>query len=265
MDENIPVVPPVPAQPVSPQPQPAAPVPVVPPQPTMQVEPIAPQIPKSKSKFLLILLVVLVLVALGLAGVFAYRKYISNPTASPTTQPTPISSPTPTPAPTPDVTANWKTYTNTAYNYLVKYPLDWEIAVKGDADASTFDAPYLESPCNYDSGQLCSQMQIETGTYDPNKKFEPNFIINLTGSKPDKISNTTSTTVGGEEAQGFEYFQSNYGDSGRLLYVIVTNHKNTKYVFTYVESQKNRTFQTGVDWQNKKIFNQILSTFQFTQ
>lgn len=261
MDENIPAVPPVPAQPVSPQPQPVVSAPVISPQPVVSTEPVTPQIPKPKSKFLLILLVVLILVTLGLVGVLAYRKYISNPTASPTTQPTPISLTTPTS----DPTADWKTYANTAYNYSVKYPLDWEIAVKGDADASTFDAPYLESPCNYDSGQLCSQMQIETGTYEPNKKFEPNFIVNLTGSKPDKVSNTTSTTVGGEEAQGFDYFQSNYGDTGRLLYVLVTNHKNTKYVFTYVESQKNRTFQTGVDWQNKKIFDQILSTFKFTQ
>lgn len=197
-----------------------------------------------------------------IAGFFAYQnqqlvKELRNRTQS---------SSTPIVESTPVVTTNplegWKIYSNPVDNYSIKYPTDWKVeSTKGGVETYT---PVLNSPCNYDSGQLCSQIYIETGKYDPQKKFEPTFIINLTSPKPDMVSNKTSVIVDGEIAEGFELFQPNYGDKGRLLYVLVTNHKNTKYSFIYEESQKNRNFQTGSDWQNKTIFDQIISTFQFT-
>jgi len=246
-------------------PQPINPTPIPQPSP----EPVKPSFPKT----LVVSLVILELLTLAVAGYFGYqfmvfKKKLSCNQIVPTPTSNPIS-PNPTAiglaSPTPATLVGWKVYTNTAYKYTLKYPSDWEIEAKGNADVTTFSAPVLNSPCNYDSGQLCSQIFVETGVYNPENKFEPNFIINLTGSNPDRVSNKVMTTVDGEEAQGFEYFQSNYGDKGRLLYVLVTNHKNTKYTFTYEESQKGSTFQTGKDWQNKNIFDQIVSTFKFTQ
>lgn len=39
---------------------------------------------------------------------------------------TPTPTPLVTPTPPPDPTANWKTYTNTQYNYSLKHPVEWE-------------------------------------------------------------------------------------------------------------------------------------------
>jgi hypothetical protein len=220
-----------------------------------------------KSKLPLISGGLLLLVIVGAAG-FLLGKSFSQPKTSPP----PISqvspSPSPTPenpisTPTPDPTANWKTYVNTAYNYSLKYPPDWAVLVKGDE--ATFPAPYFASPCNYDLGQLCSQVGIQVSDYDSTKKFDPNFII----TEADKVSNKIRTRIGEEDAMEFVYFQSDFqsgyeiNKKGRLLYVVVTNHHSKKYTFTYEESQKNRVIRTENDWQNKNLFDLILSTFKF--
>jgi hypothetical protein len=196
-----------------------------------------------------------------------------NPTTAPVVNNTNDS--TPTMAPTVNEFSNWKTYTNTAFKYTLKYPVDWQIGVKGNADPNTFPSPFFSSPCTYDRGDLCTQMNVQTTDMDALKKndpdyyktlqpFDPSFIINLTGQNPDKVANKTSLKVNGEDAVGFDYFQSNYGTGGRLLYVVVTNQKGIKYTITYEESQKNKTFKTSADWQDKATFNKILSSLTFT-
>lgn len=168
-------------------------------------------------------------------------------------------------------TPSWNSYTNTEYKYTVNYPNNWNIVVAGEADPKTFPAPYLASPCNYAAGELCSQILIGTGESNPENKLEPDFNINLTGPNPDVVSNTIAAKVDGEEAKGFEFFQSNYMTSyddqpqkGRLLYVLVTNHNGIKYTFTYEESQKGRGIKTANDWQHKNIFDQVIASFKFS-
>lgn len=213
------------------------------------------------------LIIVIILALVGIVSAYylgSQGKSTDKNGEQPTSQPVTtgkLSIGSPKPSSTSNAISNWKTYNNTTYKYTLKYPSNWEIGAEGEADVTTFPAPVLNSPCNYESGQPCSQMFVETGTYDPANKFEPSFIIN----QADKVSNKVTTEVDGEEAQGFEYFQSNYGSNGRLLYVLVTNHKNTKFTFTYEESQKGKVFQTGEDWQNKNVFDQIISSFKFTQ
>lgn len=174
-----------------------------------------------------------------------------------------------------DETSNWKLYSNTAFKYSLKYPTVWEIGVKGGADPNTFLSPYFSSPCVYDRGDLCTQMNVQATDMNALKQtdpyyyktiqpFDPSFIINLTGSNPDRVTNKISMKVGGEEAVGFDYFQSNYGNSGRLLYVVVVNNNGMKYTITYEESQKNRMIKSSSDWQDKSQFDEILSTLTFT-
>lgn len=63
---------------------------------------------------------------LGLVVGGAYYLGKQTPTSK-TPNPVVISQ-TPTPSPSPsDETANWQTYTNTKYNFSIKYPLDWLI------------------------------------------------------------------------------------------------------------------------------------------
>ncbi len=220
-----------------------------------------PSVSPKKPKSTFLLLAVLGILLVGTGVVFAV-KALNKTKSVKSIVPTPSTSETPVV----DETANWQTYSNSALGYSIKFPVDWTISAKGGADINTFPAPVISSPCNYEENQRCSQIFIETGVYDPDDpttKFEPNFIINLSGPNPDKITNKTTTKLDTEEATEFEYFQSNYGSNGRLLHVLVAVHQNTKYTITYEESQKDLLIQTKDDWQNKKVFDQILSTFKF--
>jgi len=53
--------------------------------------------------------------------------------------PHPTPTPTVTTTPTPDPTADWETYTNTKYGYLIKYPEGWYLSEAGDiSEAADF-------------------------------------------------------------------------------------------------------------------------------
>lgn len=157
-------------------------------------------------------------------------------------------------------TKNWKTYTNTAYKYEIKYPVDWQITVKGEANPATFPAPYIESLCNYESGQTCSQLLIETAA--AGSGLEPTFIINPTY---DKVLSRKTSKLDTEQAQEIVFLAGNQ-ETGedKLYYVLVANHNNTKYSIRYEESAKNRLYKTPTGWRNKGTVDQIISTFKFT-
>lgn len=78
----------------------------------------------KQSNFLIILLSSLLIISCLIAGFFAYQtqKLVKELTAY-RLQPTA----TQTPTPTPDPTVNWKTYTNSKYNFEVKHPEEYEI------------------------------------------------------------------------------------------------------------------------------------------
>ena len=79
-----------------------------------------------KSKWPLLVILLLVLVLLPLGGYFLINEGSKNK-PSPTVSPTPTQTVSLTASPTPtqaDETADWKTYTNTASGYSVKYPDD---------------------------------------------------------------------------------------------------------------------------------------------
>ena len=230
---------------------------------------------KPKTNYLLIAgIVIACFVVFGIGGYllgikqWSTKKSISKPSLTETSL-------SPSNTPVPDKTFNWKVYSNTAFNYSLKYPMNWQIGVEGNADPNTFSSPFFSSPCTYDRGDLCTQLNIQATDMDALKSndpdyyktlqpFDPSFIINLTGQNPDKVSNKISMKVAGEDAVAFDYYQSNYGTGGRLLYVVVTNHNGIKYTITYEESQKNKTFKTNSDWQDKNTFDLILSTFKMT-
>jgi hypothetical protein len=105
----------------TPAPQPSvAPVfpqaPAAPPTPPAPVD--SPKKPRSNWP-LIIGLVVVLLAGIG-AGIFYSVSNLRLPNM-PFINPSPTSTPTPTP--TPDPTADWKTYTNTALRFELKYPL----------------------------------------------------------------------------------------------------------------------------------------------
>src|SRR5260221_8254645 len=94
------------------------------------------KIAKKSSPVLTIILVLLLLLSLGSTGYFAYQNMMLQKqiagvkkeammVASPT--PTSMAYYSPTPSASADPTAGWKTYTNTKYDFVIKYPLDWHV------------------------------------------------------------------------------------------------------------------------------------------
>lgn len=77
----------------------------------------------------IVLIIVVIVILAGVLGYFAFFKKAETVTQQPS--PTQLNNPTKTPAdetPTPPIgeTSSWKTYTNTAYGFEVKYPKEWQ-------------------------------------------------------------------------------------------------------------------------------------------
>ena len=79
----------------------------------------------------------------GILGIFVLAGAVFGAYKLGQRQVQPLSQPTPSPAVvatlTPDPTADWETYTNTKYGYLIKYPEGWYLSEAGDiSEAADF-------------------------------------------------------------------------------------------------------------------------------
>jgi hypothetical protein len=216
-----------------------------------------PVLPKSKNWLVILLIFFVVILSFGTAAYFAYQnvQLKKQVTKISPTSPNPLSSPTPTT----DPTVNWKTYTNSVFNYSFKYPLAWSVGTKGQADASTATGIIISNPCSYDNGDLCQQIMLTAEKSANKNDVTPDFILN----QNDVISEKNTSSVSEATVYSFADYQKNYGTSGRLLFVAVMNNGTVKFTITYEESQKRKTFISPNDWQGKPTFDQILSTFKF--
>jgi hypothetical protein len=222
--------------------------------------PVAPEVANSQglNKSKGILWIALTLLLLALAGVGAY--YLgSNKTAN---VPTPTTSPIQMPAPTPDPTTDWKMFENTVYKYTIQHPLDWTVSAPSGMDPTKFREPVFNSKCDYEAGEFCQQFFIDVVETNTATDLKPSFII----KEDDIVANEQNFTIDGQSAVGFERYQTNYNNvPGTLFYVVVTNSNGLKYTIFYREQKKDKEFKTGNDWENKKLFDQILSTFEFIE
>ena len=78
----------------------------------------------SKQKGIAAILIV-ILIALAVGGYFVYTNYSNNRTR--VNFPQPSSSPADETAKPDSIGANWKTYTNSKYRYVIRYPNDWDV------------------------------------------------------------------------------------------------------------------------------------------
>ena len=97
----------------------------------------ASQEPVVNKKITISLLVILVVLLLGTTGVFAYKYFelkqqVDNQQFSSPTLPDKdlITSPSsiPSPLPTTNPTANWKSYANEKYDFIIKHPVDFDLS-----------------------------------------------------------------------------------------------------------------------------------------
>lgn len=133
-------------------------------------------------------------------------------------------------------TANWKTYTNDTYGYIVKYPSDWEYKFGKGKDAQVVFG--------------LSPVEIRTDI--------PNFLISVseTIKQPlfeedgrNKVMETKQITIGGQSGEQATIAD---GGSGKVSYIQSAVLYNGKTYYFNLH-----------DLNKKEIYDQILSTFKF--
>ena len=192
-----------------------------------------------------------VLVLVG--AVFGVYKYVQNQI--------PLEESTPTPLPAEvsteegDPTADWQTYTNTEYGYLIKYPSDWKIE-ELPTEGGGMAFPYIRSVLT---------------SLDQQKSVEANQRIFIEITNPQRI---THDPISREAVQAF--FSGLTGSSIGDLYFSENEQKAVSfesisdldkrvegsYVWV-VSSEGNYWFQFYQPGEKTEFFNLILSTFKF--
>jgi len=145
---------------------------------------------------------------------------------------------TSTPTPTPDPTANWKTYTNTDYNFSIKYPDTFKI----DDNSANFPpiAIYLRNAAEQQTGE-------------GGGKFNPYFLVQVEPEKMplDKYLIKYPNLVVKEKktVNGIDF-----------TIVDVTMGMVTPPL--YLTSNNNNIISISNQYLEEKVFDQILSTFR---
>lgn len=191
--------------------------------------------------------IVVVLIVAGLFGAF----YLGKTYGKPAVEQTPPTS-SPTLSTTEDETANWKTYENTKYKYSFQYPaeLKVDLGVSGaPADDSKLETIYQIKLHD------AKQTNIWVSVLETNYKSISEFSDSLETSRANsgKISVLSKETTILDRVQAIRYVipQPEAGNTLRVSAIL------NGYVYTLTLDSP--------DSDKTTIFDQILSTFRFTQ
>jgi len=194
-----------------------------------------------KSRFTLI--TILFLIVLVVTGYFSYKNHLFKVQTSPT------------PTATPNPIAGWNTFTSTKYNFLFKHPADLGVqgsisgpttgtvvSLRSFTDSKTIRA---ETGAHFDGFSVYVVTKLGTSNFDKyiNKEIVAMNAAKFTGMRnPTKIQLTNGIALVSK-------------DGGQAYYYLPNSGQDELVVFAYL--QANASF--------KQTFDQILSTFKFTQ
>lgn len=200
-----------------------------------------------------ILIIFLVLIAIGGAYYFGTKR--GNVFPTPTQTPTSITTSTPTQItptvkPTADPTANWKTYANSSYSYQIKYPSDWSV-IREDKDKPAFKTIVQLTPNNSTNNLPSVVVVIEQNTFDTVYNGLKEISERYKGTFKQFTVNNLITNANKAE------FITGAGDSDYNIQVIFEKNK-LAYNIEFLSNNP-------PDPNEIKLFDQILSTFKFTQ
>ncbi len=187
---------------------------------------------------------VLLLLGIG-AGVY----YFTN--QQPTTDNSLLKTISPTVQPTIDPTAEWKTYTNSTHGFLLKYPTTITLQEESELFGRR-DEDYI---------LLANQIEVRVTSFNP---------LNCRGDCP-VIEKQEQVTVAGYPATKVFGYIGAVGGNIPQRYQSVVLEKNKKYyVFDIYELEREMVsppddIELGeIPAYKLALFNQILSTFKFT-
>lgn len=218
----------------------------------------------SQKGFGVIYILVGVLILSFVAGGAYFLGKSSEPKPS-----TPVVSqtPQPTPSPTPDETVNWKTYTDVKNGFELKYPSNAEVSSQklysmlsvASSDGISIAPPYQEPYDKYYSfdivvrnnpNNLDAKSTINNYAEDIKKNCSPPAC-----GVPKMIADTLKPYKTGDLD---EYIFHTGAETNSAIVVQVQNNKT--YIFRMTGDQGNVSDPYGL-----RLFDQILSTFKFTQ
>lgn len=204
-------------------------------------EPPIDQSIKQKGYFLPIFVAIAIILVIGVGGYFIYQKQAIKPAI------TPQQVPQLTPSPIPDQTANWKTYTNTKYNFSLQYP-------------AIYQHTFME---------------------DVNKNEASPYAVKLLDIEDWHSGNSKTPGAGGYTGDHIQFLiHPNTGDSNSKIPPIGPNDKTVMVAGQLVLKSIGITIQVGPFEHNGTIyelhddlsngqrdtsnFDQMLATFKFT-
>jgi hypothetical protein len=214
-------------------------------EPTSPVGPMVVQIPtpakspsaKSKNILIISLLTFIMLPSLSVTGFFIYQNMPLKNQISQTT-PTPFTSPKPT-AEAGDPTANWKTYTNNSYHYLISYPSDFSVITCTDCQPP-------EARITLENKNKSVRLDIE---------YAHQFSLMANNSSPGIPKGDLTTTIMGKVYIPEQLYDSDYKEYIFKIEDINLNGQPTQIGIS--GSYNNR--------DSASLVAEILSTFTFIQ
>ncbi|HEX8931833.1 MAG TPA: hypothetical protein VF810_01630 [Patescibacteria group bacterium] len=169
---------------------------------------------KPSHRLRLILIIVVIFVISGMLTyiiVVPSRKTLVSPAtlSLPTPLPKVTTSPTPagqplivvrTPTPNPLTSTSWKTYSNTTYNYTIKYPPDWSVRDLGALE------PLVPSNIAFNPITASDSSRLITITIN-NRSYQTVLALG---------SSSSAVTVGGIQGTR-QYFQDSNGQTSTAI------------------------------------------------
>ena len=218
----------------------------------------------NQKGFANIVLVVVIVLIVGAVGYFAFVKKsarLAEQTQT-TTQTNNSVSPIPTQK---DETANWKTYSNSKYNFSLKYPNGWTIEEPTNAD-TTGRVISLRSP---ETVQLLNEREIDPG-------YSYNLVVSFWSNVNNEYArggswidqrNYTSLTDYFTDKNAFKQKIGSITVAGQSAYEVSIGGAGANYgVMIEYNGVYELSFETA--WDKSKLGStekQILSTFQFSK
>lgn len=219
------------------------------------------------------LLVVLLIVILGGAGYFGWHYYWSQnstnqtpiaeptiimptakivPTSTPIISPTPLTTPSTTvsPAVSVSVPADWKTYTDSTYNFTFKYPSNW-LLQKSTGSADQPLQVQLSSPGT--NGELGANFTV---TIDHKDSVQDVIDLDVTRYASSANFQKSTITFAGVSATEFSYDQPLRGGASYISKgIIFASNGNTIVIGT-------AAYATDAP---AALLDQVANTFQFVK
>ena len=218
-----------------------------------QSSPSVNPILNQRGNFLLIIGIIVLLLVIGTGGYFLYQKQVNKPVTIPQTSQL-------TPSSTPSETANWKTYTNTTWNYQFQYPSTW-IVDELDMEHVVVTTPDIEKsadgritkfPANYIRVNLIKRENVTNSFEEEVKSVYTESPQCSVGSEcpssPPLITKKTN-------ANSLEYYSLTTGVYNNEIAIVPLLKDKNMYVL----------FDPRLALaSNIKLPDKMLSTFKFT-